>query len=140
MNAIDVLKAVAFGGGSGGGGGGYTETLLWENPNPAAELPQTILYPQESLQEFAYLKIEWKEQTTSTRLYKKWSDLYESNGAVFGGGAGVCSGSFARPVSVYRSADGALNRIIVEACKEIGAANTQNGKCVPVAIYGIKKG
>lgn len=46
-----------------------TKTLLWQNPNPNAEMDDSTLKLSESLEKYTHIIIRWKINTTSNELY-----------------------------------------------------------------------
>lgn len=136
----DLLLADAYvGGGSGGGGGGekWTETLLWENPNPTATtfvaqtIPASAL--SESVTEFEILLVTYAADGFNLdKIYKSVIFIYEVTSSYYYFGSYVHR---FRNLGITNNGD-----IRIDTSKTVGSTNTSSSYILPLAIYGIKKG
>lgn len=126
------------------GGGGLTETLLWENPNPTTAISNVIStgINQTTLNQYDYLKVEYRTNTTSDDIFsllKPISEFFSTldiyiNSIWITGKSG--NDGYARRV-LFMNDDvkigGAASKIAT-----VGSGGVATNACIPYKIYGLK--
>lgn len=132
---------MAFYRASGGGGGGLDETSLWVNSDPWSAQTSTTINLSRSMNNYDYLKIYWKRDTTTNEIISimvSVEDFKKTKGdgiqLAFGGGQGYVGYISLSRVMAYSDA----TTITIGPYAGIaGNASTNQSWCIITKVSGV---
>lgn len=135
-DTLALWLAINTGGQGGGGGETWTETKIYENPNPNVAQNEILFNFPESLKGYDFFKCVYKEKIDDANNYISINDVREIGewDACLTGGISLDN---CRRVLIQ--SNGEMNTLnVYNSLTKTGT--TDNTTNIILAIYGIKKG
>lgn len=128
----------------GGNGEKYTETVLWTNPSPNATFPATTVTLSDSLSNYKYIGVKFKNATnnsTECTALISTSDLIKSSSDIYGTSrVGIALQSiYSNSAYVRRVAYISDTSINITLAYQINGTGSQAGVMIPLEILGVNE-